>query len=718
LSADLRRPAPSGDKRPIGPSDPAGSDLPGRAIVHEDRHMEAATLERPRSAALPKQPGRPPYPGTPMVLDGSEAIASVETRISEIACVYPITPSTTMAAVFQAAVANGLTDLWGMPLRFIEPESEHSSASAAEGAALAGARVTNFTAGQGLILMKEVLYVIAGKRLPVVFHVGARALTSQALNIHAGHDDIMGVADTGWGILVATNAQAAADLTAIARRVAEDTETPFLVVQDGFLTTHTLESMRLPEDALLREFVGDPRDRIHAWFDPDRPLMTGVVQNQDSYMKGRLGQRAFYDRLPASLDEAFERWAELTGRRHAAVEPYRCEDAEEVLISMGTMAETATAVVDHLRGLGRRVGSVAITSFRPFPAAALVEALAGARSIGVVERTDEPAAFDNPLTRDVKAALYSLLPASARRPVVRSVSAGLGSRDVGGGDLVAVFDWLADSEVPESWRHATVGIRHPQALPVQPLDLRPTGAFSLRGHSIGGFGSVTTNKLVASLVGSLFGLEVQAYPRYGSEKKGLPTTYYLTLAHERIRQHAELELVDFVALHDVAAFHQGDPLRGLRDGGTVFVQSALTDPAAIWASVPDAARAEIGRRGICLAALDTAALARRLAPRPDLLLRMQGIALVGAFLRLTPFAEQAGFGREALLTAIRPVLGRFFGKRGSAVIDANLALIADAYDGVIDVTKAISRAGSARAIPLTDLLPGPADLMLLEEPHR
>ena len=160
-----------------------------------------------------------PYPGIPAVLDGSEAIAHVETRISEVACAYPITPSTTMAAIFQAAVAAGRPNLWGTPLAFIEPESEHSSASAAEGVALAGGRATNFTAGQGLILMKEVLYVLSGKRLPVVFHIGARALTSQALNIHAGHDDVMGVADTGWGILFARNAQEAADLTAIARRV-------------------------------------------------------------------------------------------------------------------------------------------------------------------------------------------------------------------------------------------------------------------------------------------------------------------------------------------------------------------------------------------------------------------------------------------------------------------------------------------------------------------
>ncbi|MEO8626014.1 MAG: pyruvate ferredoxin oxidoreductase, partial [Candidatus Limnocylindrales bacterium] len=244
------------------------------------------------------------YPGIPAIIDGSEAVAHVETRVAEACCAYPITPSTNMAALFQAAVADGRPNLWGTTLAFLEPESEHSSASAAEGFALSGGRVTNFTAGQGLVLMKEVLFTISGKRLPVVFHVGARALTSQALNIHAGHDDVMAVADTGWAILFARNVQEAGDLTAIARRVAEETETPFLVCQDGFLTTHTLENALLPEDELLREFVGDPRLRIRNLFDPAEALMSGVVQNQDSYMKGRVAQRAWYDRIPTVLNEA------------------------------------------------------------------------------------------------------------------------------------------------------------------------------------------------------------------------------------------------------------------------------------------------------------------------------------------------------------------------------------------------------------------------------
>ncbi|HET9416056.1 MAG TPA: 2-oxoacid:acceptor oxidoreductase family protein [Candidatus Limnocylindria bacterium] len=201
---------------------------------------------------------------------------------------------------------------------------------------------------------------------------------------------------------------------------------------------------------------------------------------------------------------------------------------------------------------------------------------------------------------------------------------------------------------------------------------------------------MTTNKLLATIMGELFGKHVQAYPRYGSEKKGLPTAYFLTLADEPIRLHAELRTVDFVPLHDVSGFHQG-ALAGLVEGGTVFVQSELADPAAIWDSVPERARDEITRRRLRLLALDTAAMARRRAPRPDLVLRMQGVALVGVFLKVAPFAAAAGLDRASLLEAVRARLGRFYGKRGTAVVDANLALIAEAYDSVIDVTAAIAR---------------------------
>ncbi|MCI0380891.1 MAG: hypothetical protein L0215_25185, partial [Gemmataceae bacterium] len=226
------------------------------------------------------------YPGIPTTCDGAEAVVHVEINVAQAAGAYPITSSTTMGGGFNAAVMNGGKNLWGDTLLFFEPESEHSAATVCEGFAVAGGRVTNFTSGQGLILMKEVLYTIAGKRLPVLMNIGARALTSQGLNVHAGHDDMMSVADCGWGMLFGRNAQEAGDLCLICRRAAEASATPFFNVQDGFLTTHTVESVRLPETEFMKEYIGDPKKLVNL-MDPANPMMSGVVQNQDSYMKGK-----------------------------------------------------------------------------------------------------------------------------------------------------------------------------------------------------------------------------------------------------------------------------------------------------------------------------------------------------------------------------------------------------------------------------------------------
>ncbi len=629
----------------------------------------------------------PRYPGIASTADGSGAVVWVESHIVQAACAYPITPSTPMGDGFAAEFANGKRNLWGEPLEFLEPESEHSSASACEGFALAGGRVSNFTSGQGLILMKEVLYVIAGKRLPVVFHIGARALTSQSLNIHCGHDDVMGVADCGWGILFGRNAQEAADLALIARRAAEDSETPFLNVQDGFLTTHTLESLRLPELDFMRAFVGAPAERLKSLFDPAHPTLSGPVQNQDSYMKGKVAQRYFYDRVKPALIAAMKEFRELTGRRYKLVRPYRMEDAEYALIGLGTMMEAAEAVVDHLRGRGRRIGAVTVTSFRPFPGPELAELLRPCRAVTILERADVPLAGSNPLAMEVKAALTDQ---ALARPAGSSMSipevftgvAGLGGRDIRPGHFIAA----ADNMERNGWRSFVLGIHHADELPLtEDPDVRPAGAFSLRGHSVGGFGSVTTNKVIASVAADLFGLEVQAFSKYGSEKKGLPTSYYLTLAPERVRLHSELNTVEFVAVQNPQAFANADPLEGLAAGGTIYLQSDLP-PELAWASLPLQARRTIRERRLRLWVLDGGRLAREGSSRADLHTRMQGIALLGAFLRLTPFRERAGLSEEQLFASLDKVLEKYFGKQGPKVIAENLAVARRGYSEVVEVS--------------------------------
>ena len=360
----------------------------------------------PMTDPVPLEPqSKPPCPGIPTTSDGAGMVVWVETHITQGACAYPITSSTTMGGGYQVEVANGKRNLWGEELAFIEPESEHSAASTCEGFAVAGGRVTNFTSGQGLILMKEVLYTISGKRLPIVFHIGARALTSHSLNVHAGHDDVVGVADCGWGVLYARNAQEAGDYALIARRVAEETETPFLNVQDGFLTTHTIENVRLLEPDLMKEFVGSPAERIRNLMDPRVPLMSGVVQNQDSYMKGKVAQRRYYERVLPVLKDVFHEFGVLTGRHYGVVLPYRLADADYALVGSGCMMETAEAAVDYMRDrLGIKVGVLHITCFRPFPAAEIVEALQHVKAISVLERLDIPMMQSNPQLCELKAA--------------------------------------------------------------------------------------------------------------------------------------------------------------------------------------------------------------------------------------------------------------------------------------------------------------------------
>ncbi len=625
------------------------------------------------------------YPGIVSTTDGSGAVVWVESHIAQGACAYPITPSTPMGDGFAVEYSNGKQNLWGDTLRFLEPESEHSSASACEGFALAGGRVTNFTSGQGLILMKEVLYVISGKRLPVVFHIGARALTSHSLNVHCGHDDVMGVADVGWGMLFGRNAQEAADLALIARRAAEDSETPFMNIQDGFLTTHTLETIRLPEPEFMKEFVGAPADKLRRLFDTQQPLLSGPVQNQDSYMKGKVAQRFFYDRVTPAVENAMEEFGKATGRQYGLIREYRMEDAEYAVVGMGSLMDTTEATIDYMRQQGIKVGAITIVSFRPFPSHALAVALESCRGVAVIERADVPLAQSNPLTTEIKAALADgandATEEVIRIPDIYSGVAGLGGRDIRPGHIVAAINNM----ISGGKKFFVLGVKHPNSVEMtSDPDVRPKGAFSLRGHSVGGFGSVTTNKVIASVASDLFHLYAQAFPKYGSEKKGLPTNYYLTLAPEPIRLHAELAVVDFVAVQDGNAFLSGDPLEGLREGGFIYLQSSL--PAdKVWESLPVTARQTIRQRKLRLFALDAGRIARESSSRVDLQIRMQGIVLLGAFLRLTPFAEQLGLDKEHLFSSLEKTLTKYFGKRGERVVADNVAAARRGYDELVAI---------------------------------
>jgi pyruvate-ferredoxin/flavodoxin oxidoreductase len=637
------------------------------------------------------------YPGIPTTCDGSETVVHVEVNVTQASGAFPITSSTNMGGGYNAAVSAGYKNLWGDTLIFVEPESEHSAATFCEGFAASGGRVTNFTSGQGLVLMKEVLYTISGKRLPVVMNIGARALTSHSLNVHAGHDDLMSVADCGWGMLFGRNAQESGDLCLISRRAAEASQTPFFNVQDGFLTTHTVEKVRLPELEFMKEFIGKPEDHLMNLMDPASPIMSGVVQNQDSYMKGKIAQRWYYDRVGPALEEAFQLFHDKTGRKYDFVMPYRCEDAKFILVGMGCYMETAQAVVDYLRETkGIEVGCLNVCCFRPFPSRQLIEALKHCEAFTVLERMDDPlSTTGNHLTREIKAAFCDAITGGNglekidRVPRIYSCSAGLGSRDVRPGDLFAVVDNMIE-DGPD---YFCIGIDHPLALRVkEDPDLREPGSFSMRGHSVGGFGSVTTNKVIATIAGDVFGKDVQAYPKYGSEKKGLPTTYYLTIADKHIYLHSELEFVDLVVLNDTTALFSGNPLVGLIPGGAIVMQSSYSSPQDVWERIPAHHKRFVREKKIRVYFADMVQIAREVASVADLQMRMQGIVLLGAFLKLTPYGEQSGMTDEQVYAGVEKALRKYFGKRGERVVQDNMTCVTRGYKEMQEVAQSIIQA--------------------------
>jgi pyruvate-ferredoxin/flavodoxin oxidoreductase len=702
---------------------------------------------RTSTRAQNAEKGAPRYPGTLSAIDGSTAVVAMETAASEGAGAYPITPSTQMGEGWAAAVAEGARNVNGRKLLFFEPEGEHAAAAVTTGMSMVGLRAANFSSGQGIAYMHESLYAAVGKRLTYVLNIAARAMTKHALNVHAGHDDYHAVDDTGFFQLFAKDVQEAADLNLIAHRIAELSLNPGICAQDGFLTSHVIESMRLPERELVREFLGDPSDlidsptpsqrivfgaqrrRIPEMFDLDYPAMLGVVQNQDSYAQGVAAQRPFYfEHVVELADRAFAEYAALTGRAYARASGYGIGDAEWVIAGQGSVVANAEAVADFLREQrGMRVGVLNLTMWRPFPSDVVARLLAGKRGVVVLERTDQPLAADAPMLRELRVAMaqavengrapaqplpYPAIPALRAEQVPDFFSGcfGLGSRDLQPGDIVAAVENMLPTRARRRQFYLGVDFLRPGTrLPKLQLwqqqitdaypqireralesagafNLLPKGSVAVRIHSVGGWGAITMGKNLSATVFDLFRLQVKANPKYGSEKKGQPTTFYAVFAHEPVRLNCELKHVDVVLSPDPNVFRHSNPLAGLADGG-VFVLQSDRDPESVWRSLPAWARREITNRKIRFLALDGFAIAGAEASDAELRFRMQGAAFMGAFFAVSPLMEREGLGKDSLFAGIRQQLEKKFARYGKQVVEDNLRVIERGFDEVRKVER-------------------------------
>jgi pyruvate-ferredoxin/flavodoxin oxidoreductase len=687
---------------------------------------------------------RPAYPGIRITANGNQLVAyHTEARVTDGGVYYPITPSTEGGELYQQSYAEGNLNVFGRSTTAIEAEGEHAAQGGAIAFSVCGRRVTNFTSGQGLPYASEQYYHAPGKASTMVVQVGARALTKHALNVHCGHDDINGVLDTGWIIVFGKDAQQAADQSLILRRVTEKSLTPGMNVQDGFLTTHLERTFYKHESELIRRYMGAPEDiiecptdaqrtlfgptrrRVPKMYDLANPVLLGPVQNQEHYMQGVVARRNnFIEPILQYLVEAHEEFGRLTGRHYGLLTEYKTEDAETIFISLGSAAENCEAAVDHLRQTrGAKVGSIHVNVIRPFPEQAIAKALAGKRNAIVLERTDEPLAGDNPLGRDIRTALNKALvieghpieegfPAIPARDLPRIFNGiyGLGSRDFRPEHILGAYEYATSGRARTDGRTAkdgtsffVLGIPHPYAVVSDEApSLLPEGAIAVRFHSIGGWGAITTGKNLGAIIGDFndflsarsseldeFGrpkevIHVSANPKYGSEKKGAPTSYFLVVAPERIRVNCDLRHVNVVLCCDPKAFTHCNPLDGMSEGGALIWESDETADEA-WERLPIWARTQILDKKIRVFTLSGFDIARKATNRADLQLRMQGNAFLGAFFKVSPLLQDFEISNEQFEEVVRNQYQKKFGKLGQAVIESNMEVMTQGFGRVTEI---------------------------------
>ncbi|HUN83548.1 MAG TPA: 2-oxoacid:acceptor oxidoreductase family protein, partial [Terracidiphilus sp.] len=684
------------------------------------------------------------YPGIRITANGNQLVSyHTETRVADAGVFYPITPSTEGGELFQQAYAEGHLNVFGNNTIAIETEGEHAAQGGAIAHSVCGKRVVNFTSGQGVVYGVEQDYHAPGKGSTMVLEVGARALTKHALNVHCGHDDIYGALDTGWIMLFGKDAQQAADQALILRRVTELSLTPGMNIMDGFLTSHLERTFYKHESELIREYLGAPDDvidcpteaqrvlfgptrrRVPKMIDLTNPILLGPVQNQEHYMQGVVARRNnFAEPILRFLEEAYEDFGKLTERYYGLISQYKTDDTDTVFVSLGSAAENIEAAVDYLRETrGVKVGSIHVNVIRPFPEAAIVAALKGKKNVIILERTDEALAGDNPLGRDIRTALskavqYEGHPAAeglpaispSELPTIVNGSYGLGSRDFRPEHIIGAFEYATagrarkdGKSLKDGANFIVLGIDHPYSVVADETpSLLPEGAVAVRFHSIGGWGAITTGKNLGAILGDLNDLlyerdglkdekgnpkeviHVSANPKYGSEKKGAPTSYFMVAAKDRIRVNCDLRHVTVVLCCDPKAFTHTNPLDGIQEGGSLVWESDAEGERA-WENLPLWARKQIIEKKIRVFTLPGFDIAKKATDRGDLQLRMQGNAFLGAFFAVSNLLQEFGITQDQYREVVHKQYVKKFGKLGDAVVQSNMEVMLQGFERVKEI---------------------------------
>ncbi|WP_303176259.1 pyruvate:ferredoxin (flavodoxin) oxidoreductase [Paraprevotella xylaniphila] len=596
--------------------------------------------------------------------DGNQAAAHISYMFSEVAAIYPITPSSTMAEYVDEWAAQGRKNIFGETVSVQEMQSEGGAAGAVHGSLQAGALTTTYTASQGLLLMIPNMYKIAGELLPCVFHVSARTLASHSLCIFGDHQDVMSCRQTGFAMLCEGSVQEVMDLAGVAHLSTIKSRVPFLNFFDGFRTSHEIQKIEMLENDDLaplvdQEALKEFRSRA---LSPEHPVARGMAENPDTFFTHRESCNNYYDAVPAIVEDYMNKVSEITGRKYGLFSYYGAADAERVIIAMGSVTEAIRETIDYLTAQGEKVGLVAVHLYRPFSAKHFLAAVpATAKTIAVLDRTKEPGANGEPLYLDVKECFYG----KENAPVIVGGRYGLGSNDTTPAQILSVYENLA---LPEPKNQFTLGIVDDVTFTSLPqkeeVAMGGEGMFEAKFYGLGADGTVGANKNSVKIIGDNTNKHCQAYFSYDSKKSGGFTCSHLRFGDSPIRSTYLVNTPNFVACHVQAYLHMYDVTRGLKKNGT-FLLNTIWEGEELAKNLPNKVKAYFAKNNIKVYYINATKIAQEIG-----LGNRTNTILQSAFFRITGVIPV-----DLAVEQMKKFIVKSYGKKGEDVVNKNYAAV-------------------------------------------
>jgi pyruvate-ferredoxin/flavodoxin oxidoreductase len=607
-------------------------------------------------------------------MDGNTAAAHVAYAFTEVAAIYPITPSSTMAESTDEWAAKGQKNIFGQPVKVVEMQSEAGAAGAVHGSLQAGALTTTYTASQGLLLMIPNMYKIAGELLPGVFHVSARALASHALSIFGDHSDVMATRQTGFAMLAEGSVQEVMDLAGVAHLSAIKGRVPFVNFFDGFRTSaevQKIEVLDYEDLAKLLDWEALQEFRNRA-LNPEHPVTRGTAQNPDIFFQAREASNKFYDAIPDVVADYMKQISDLTGREYKPFNYYGDPEAENIIIAMGSITETAEEVIDYLRAKGEKVGMVKVHLYRPFSAKYVFDVLPKTvKKIAVLDRTKEPGAIGEPLYLDVKSLFYN----SDIKPLIVGGRYGLGSKDTTPSQVLSVFKNLKAEQPKDQFTMGIVDDVTNLSLPVdERIVTEDPSAIRCKFWGLGSDGTVGANKSAIKIIGDKTPMYAQGYFSYDSKKSGGITVSHLRFGKAKIRSTYLIDEADYIACHNQSYVGKYDLIKGLKKGGDFVLNTQWTE-AELEEKLPAELKRQIANDNINFYIVNATDLAVKIGLGNRINMIMQA-----AFFKLAkviPLDEAVKYLKDEIVKS--------YGKKGQAILDMNFAAVDAGINALVKI---------------------------------